>query len=178
MYQTRSSILSPLKSVISLLVVLVLGACGFHPLYENHEREGSKVCGNFTVDKITKYDVSGEKLQYELQDLLNEACISTDKNYLVVLNITKTKEGIGIQRDREITRYNIHYVTSFTLKDKEADKIVYHGTSIMVGGYDAQVSDYGTYALEKDTERKLFDETAYDISMKISNTLKQKEKSQ
>ena len=43
-----------------------------------------------------------------------------------------------------------------------------------IGGFDAQVSDYGTYALEEDTEKKLLEEMANDITLKISTVLLRK----
>ncbi len=175
MYQTRYSTLLSAKNLIVVTLIVAVSACGFKPLYAKKEKDGSyKSCNNFVVSKIKSFGISGQRLQYKLQDALNQACVNPDVDYRVTLDVIKTKEGSSIQKDREVTRYNLNFNAKFSVTDSAKDKMVYHGNSTMVGGFDAQVSDYGTYALEQDTEKKLLEEMANDIALKISSVLLRK----
>lgn len=171
MYQTKFSTLWLAKFLLLTFAIFALSSCGFRPLYSNPGKNAGKSCDNFTVDKLEKFDLAGQKLQYKLQDSLNQACINSNVKYGVSVDLTKSKEAIAIQKDREITRYNLHYIGNFTVSDKSSGKEIYKGSTNMVGAFDAQTSDYGTYALEQDTESKLFEEIASDISLKISSNL-------
>jgi hypothetical protein len=128
------------------------------------------MCDNFSVNKVETTGTAGQKLKYKLQDALNAACIKPENKYNIVIELTKTKEALGIQKDREITRYNLNLSGSYKVTD-ENGKNLYNGTSIMVGGFDTVTSDYGTYALEIDTEEKLLEEMANDIALKVSAKL-------
>lgn len=171
MFQIKFSTLSLLKNFALAAIIISISSCGFKPLYENKERKRGEDCNNFTVLDNKYSRVPFQKLKYNLQDALNLACISPDKNYKVKVNITKNREGVGIQKDREVTRYNLSLLGSFDVLNSE-NKTVTSGTSKMVGGYDAVISDYGTYALEQDTELKLLEEMANDISLKIASKLR------
>jgi hypothetical protein len=171
MFQIKFSTLLSLKNFAVAALIISVTSCGFKPLYENKERKGGQDCNNFSVLDNNYSRVTFQKLKYNLQDSLNLACINPDKNYKVKVNITKTREGVGIQKDREVTRYNLRLVGSFTVIDSK-EKTVTSGTSNMIGGYDAVISDYGTYALEQDTELKLLEEMANDIALKIASKLR------
>ena len=175
MFQTKFS-MSWLASSLLVALVMVTASCGFKPLYANKERSGGKSCSNFHVNKISDFDTAGQKLQYKLEDALNLACVNSDKQYEITVNLTKGKGGSAIQKDTEITRYNISFTGSFSVKDKTTNKVVYSGTSVMTGSFAAQTSDYGTYALERDIDGKLLEEMANDITLKTSSSLLNKAK--
>ncbi len=160
-----------LRALSLVAVVVLVSSCGFKPLYAQKGRDGTRSCSNFKVEKAKNPTLGAQRLQYRLQDSLNLACINTDKNYKVIVNVSREREAIAIQKDREITRYNLNLVGSYTVVDTTTNKPVDTGTSIMVGGFDAVFSDYGTYALEHDTEKKLYEEMANDLSLKISSRL-------
>lgn len=175
MFQGRSSISLLAKSLSVFAAVIMLASCGFKPLYAKQEKDGQyTTCKNFVVAKMKDFGVSGQRMQYKLQDSLNQACINPDKDYRVTIDMTKSRDATAIQKDREVTRYNLTFNALFSVIDTATDKEVYHGNSSMVGGFDAQVSDYGTYALEEDTEKKLLEEMANDITLKISTVLLRK----
>ena len=166
--------LSLLKSYFVLVLVLVVASCGFKPLYKKAEGENAHSCTNFTVAKMKAFRVPGQKMQYELQDALNQACINQDKNYRVEVDLSKTKGALAIQKNRAITRYNLTIVGNYRVYEDAAEKPSYQGTSTMVGGFDAVTSDYGTYALEEDTQVKLMDEMANDMALRISSQILRK----
>jgi LPS-assembly lipoprotein len=176
MFQTKFSTSSLLKSAILLSFVSVVASCGFTPLYKKTNGDKSNSCTNFTVEKIKSFSISGQKMQYNLQDRLNQACINQNKEYKIQVDVVKTKGAGSIQKDREVTRYTLNLVGSYKVFEGDSEKAKFDGKSVMVGSFDAVTSDYGTYALEDDTQEKLLEEMANDISLKISSQLLSKRK--
>jgi len=163
-----------LRNICLLVLIFLVSSCGFKPLYAKKDGEKNHSCDNFTVDKIKGYFIPGQKMQYKLQDSLDQACINQNKQYYISMDIIKGKNALSIQKDREITRYSLTLTGNYQLFEKGADKPLYTGTSVMVGSYDAVTSDYGTYALEEDTQAKMLEEMANDITLKISSQLLRK----
>jgi len=171
---TKFSISSSRNIILAAFVTILVTSCGFTPLYA---KKGGKThsCTNFTVSEIKGFDISGQKLQYRLQDSLNQVCIKEQNNYRITMDLRKSKEAIAIQRDRVITRYNLNISGTYKVYKVGEEKPITTGTSNMVGGYDTVISDYGVYALEQDTEEKLLEEMANDITLRVSSVLLRKD---
>lgn len=174
MFLTRYSMLWLAKNSLLLALVVTLSSCGFKPMYAKKGRDGTRACSNFAVEKIADQKLSTQRLRYKLQDALNQACINTDKNYRITVEIIRNREASSIEKDRTITRYNLNIVGNFNVFEGKSDKAIYNGASNMIGGFDTVVSDYGTYALEQDTEMKLMEEMANDMALRISSGLLRK----
>ncbi len=166
-----------MKKFFTFLLVISLASCGFEPLYanKNKSKNGSGKCSNFKVGD-PKISLPGKRMQYLIQDKLNQACMNSDKNYLVDINSTLSEEAISIQIDRQVTRFNVILDSDYTLRDLDENKTLLTGKTKSVGGYDAVLSEYGRYALRQDAKNKLAEEMAQDISFKILYYLKNKNK--
>lgn len=157
------------KYLILLLLSFAVASCGFKPLYK---REKNQVggCKNFSVD-VKPLDVSGQKLKYNLMDQLNIACIRPEDNFDITVTTLKSKQNLGVQKNREVTRYNVILESSYSVYDNSAKKTIYTSKSRVSGAFDAQISDYGTYAIEQDTYNKLSEDLAREISLKVASKI-------
>jgi LPS-assembly lipoprotein len=156
-------------SLISLTLIMVITAsCGFKPLYAKRSAD-SALCDNFRVKEVNLQDI-GQRLRYNLQDSLNNSCLGDDKKYQISISLERSLQALAIQKDREVTRYNAILVGDFSLIDEKGE-VIFAGSSKMIGGFDAVVSDYGTYAQEQDALDKLAEEMARDISLRIAAKL-------
>ncbi|MDX1950181.1 MAG: hypothetical protein SFT90_06760 [Rickettsiales bacterium] len=166
-----------MKHFLTLLLLLTLASCGFEPLYENKNRgENSKSkCSNFKV-KDPAISLPGKRMQYAIQDKLNQACINIDQSYFVDLNAVISEQAVAIQIDRQVTRFNVVLDGNYSLKNNETGKVLFDGRTRSVGGYDAVASEYGRYALKQDAKNKLAEEMAQDIAFKILYFLKSDKK--
>ncbi len=160
-----------MKNLITLSLILFLTSCGFEPLYKKSEAGGA--CDNFKVNTV-EFSLAGQKMQYMIQDKLNQACIDPTKEYVVDVKMALTEEAVAIQKDRQVTRYNVVLDATYKLIDLVTNKDIYTGKTRSIGGYDAVTSDYGTYALKQDTKNKLAEEMAREIAFKISYLIKSK----
>ena len=91
------------------------------------------------------------------------------------LNITLTKESaaIGIQQDREATRFNIIIRAKYQLLRIDDNSEIDAGTLKVVGSYDAVDSQYATFVAEEDTSFRIIKELAHDIKTRLSISLSQ-----
>lgn len=160
-----------MKIIFSFLFLGLLASCGFKPLYEKAEANGA--CDNFKVNSVD-FSLAGQKMQYIIQDKLNQACINPEKDYIIDVKVIMTEEAVAIQKDRQVTRYNVVLDASYKISDLVSGKDIYSGKTKSIGGYDAVFSDYGTYALKQDTKNKLAEEMGREIAFKISYLLKSK----
>ncbi|HCR85496.1 MAG TPA: hypothetical protein DIV86_02345 [Alphaproteobacteria bacterium] len=160
------------KFLTLLLLSFAVVSCGFTPLYKRPEGKKS-ACNNFTV-QINDIDSANQRLKYKLQDILNVSCILPDKKFNVVTTVNRSKQGLGVQKDREVTRFNVILDSSYNVFDSD-NKNIYSSRSRISGAFDAQISDYGTFALEQDTVNKLVEELAREISLKIASKLAKKQ---
>lgn len=163
MFQIKSSIL--LQTSFALIFFLSISSCGLQPIYAK-KGANSNLCNNFTVSS-KNYKEVGNKIKYKIQDRLNQACIDEKTNYKVELELDKGQEEVSIQKDREVTRYNVTLHVKYKIFVEGNKKLFAEGSKSLVGGYDAVASDYGTYSNEQDTFEKLSSEMAEDLSLKI-----------
>lgn len=171
MFQIKFSILLLSSIIFSCFIV---SSCKLKPLYAKKNIGGHNLCKNFDV-KLDEETIEGQKLKLKLSDLLNQTCIMQDNNYNIEVKLAKSKQGLGIQRDREITRFNMLLTVIYKVHSENDDKVIYSAKSRASGAFDAQVSDYGTYAIEQDTVYKLAEELAEEIALKITTKIIQQQ---
>lgn len=161
--QTKFKMKTSAKFIFSGLI-LALSSCGFTPLYKSQELDSTNICDNFTVES-THFEEIAREVKYPLQDRLNRSCTNIDQNYIVKLSLDKSEEPVSIQKDREVTRYNVSLNIRYDVVENGED--LFSGNKRLIGGYDAVTSDYGTYIQEVDTAKKLAQEMSNDIALKI-----------
>jgi hypothetical protein len=160
-----------MKKIIALVLVLALAACGFEPLYAEKQNNKSILVGSsFDIKKIDKFGRAGQKLQFELEDLLNYSK-GGQKKYRLVVTPEKSKEGIGVQKDRFITRYNLRVRATYEVFEIASSRKIFDGATQAVGSFNAVDSDFGTYSLEENTLISLMDELAKEIVLSVSTKL-------
>jgi LPS-assembly lipoprotein len=162
-----------LRKIFILVTVLSLTACGFAPV---HQRYGGKVFGaegDLAAIKLGNIGDQKERtdqvLKTNLGRELNLSSINAKKKYILNITLTDSIAGLGVKKDKEITRYNIIFTANYTLQDIETKEEVTRGRSKIVGGYDAVASDFGTYAAKKDVEGRIMNELAKDIKLRLTS---------
>lgn len=149
--------------------------CGFSPVYgeRGHRapQEDGKLRESFAavrVDPIT-FGRAGQRLQGQLEDLLHPAQEKVQDRYVLHVDLKKNIEGLGIQRNREITRYDLEVTATYRLTEIATGRELTKGTSRMVEGYDAALSDFATFSAEEDTLQRIMGELARDIHTRLSS---------
>lgn len=156
-------------------VLLSLQSCGFKPVHGSttlsngageHQTNRSQHLASIQVAPIAGR--LGQKLRTRLKELLNPKALMSQQRYKLVIGLNKQATAIGIQQDREITRFNLLIQANYQLYSIGDNKLVQQGTVKRVGSYDAVDSQYATFIAEEDTSFRVVQELAQDIRTRLS----------
>lgn len=165
----RNFRIAELALVIALAIIL--SGCGFRPVYEL--KTGERSLSEISVRPVD-FGRAGQILTTELEDLFNPGRKASAPKYTLFLALDRKKEGLAIQQDKEVTRYNLIVKADYRLEEIGAGKVITSGSSRVFGSFDAVESDFGTYAAEEDTLNRIMKELAKNIEMKLQAALPKK----
>ena len=153
-----------MKRALTLVVGMLLGGCGFHPLYGGMNSAMSETLSSIYVEPVP------ERIGYELRntmiDLLDGPGTASGASYRLKLALSETTQGIALQNDATITRYNDTLTVTYELSDM-AGHVVTRGTETGLSAYNvlpsAPNANYGTLAAQQDADKR----AAQDIAERI-----------
>jgi len=165
------------RFVLVLALAVPAGACGFHPLYGEigSQRAGQAVFNSIYVDPIP-----GERIGYQLRNNLIEqlqgAAVPQDALYRLVVTTTQGLEGIAVEPDASITRYNFNLVAHYVLSNIHTGAIIKSGDESTLSEYDVVSSPYSTLVAQQAAERRATEDIAgrvrVDLAVHFHNTAK------
>lgn len=147
----------------ALCLALSAGGCGFHPLY------GSSGVTAQTADKLAAIYVEPipEKLGYELRntliDLFDASGRPSEGAYRLRVTLGEKSEGIAIQNDAAITRYNDTLTITYVLTDTATNAVVTKGVETGLSAYNVVASPYATLVAQQDADKRAAEDIAYRI---------------
>jgi LPS-assembly lipoprotein len=131
------------------LALVALAGCGFSPALA----PGSAADGvRGQIDVATPSDITGFELVRALESRLGP---SEAPRYLLTADIRLRDEGVGIQPDQSIPRYNLQGIADYTLTDLATGATV---TSGQVANFTSYLATSGTVAItsaQLDARRRL-----------------------
>ncbi|HEX4303507.1 MAG TPA: LPS assembly lipoprotein LptE [Rhizomicrobium sp.] len=149
-----------MKRAAALLSAFVVSACGFHPLYGGSNGGMQTTLATIYVEPVP--DKIGYELRNTMIDLLDGPGTPAGAVYHLKLALTQTTQGVALQNDAAITRYNDTLKVTYTLTDLKG-KVVTSGVETGLSAYNVlpsitrqQQSDanYGTLAAQQDADRR------------------------
>ncbi len=148
---------------------LLLGACGFSPLYEAHDQLTDPVLASVAVDQIN--DHLGVVLTNHLRDGFNPG---GDGAPVYQLHVDLTEESIGIayRTDGTIAQTQVNLTATWTLRRLSDRKLVGNGTSLGTTFYDDMPDAYANTTAKQSGEMRAVDTLADDIHARIALLLK------
>lgn len=153
-----------MKRSASFVIALLLGGCGFHPLYGGVDGGMSKTLSSIYVEPVP--DRIGYELRNTMIDLLDGPGSEVGAAYRLKLTLNETTQGIALQNDATITRYNDKLTVSYELSDM-AGHVVTKGAETGLSAYNVLPSspnaNYGTLAARQDADKR----AAQDIADRI-----------
>ncbi len=164
------------KTLIGLLAVLGLSACGFEPLYVQRDTQSSWYFGGKTDTSITAEmsqikvetiaDRFGQQLRNDLLDLITPRGVPKNPQYrLKVKLVDRQVVQQAMRRDITATSERVTYRVSYELL-KESDTLV-KGDSIAYVSYDIMANPYSTTMAQKKTETDAAKIIANDIALRL-----------
>jgi LPS-assembly lipoprotein len=149
-------------------VAASLGACGFHPLYATGPsgNEGmTQYYQQVLVEPIQGRQ--GVHLRNQLMDVFTPGGTPTSAAYRLSIRLEEQKEGLAIQQDTRITRYNYNLTAKYELKDAVSGQILDKGISRSIAPYNVVDSQFATLSAERDAQERAAREVGEDIRVRL-----------
>lgn len=157
---------------MALTLCLALAACGFEPLYG----EGA---GRETVAEMAEIGIApmpdriGQKLRNALIDQVTPRGQLADSRYQLDVVVTTRRDGVAVQRDATVTRFNLYVSAQFRLFDRqtppgERREPLLAGRSHTIAAFNALSADFANIMAERDAEDRAARDLASDITQRLA----------
>jgi LPS-assembly lipoprotein len=146
-----------MKKLAVLAACLLLEACGFHPMYG---KSLAPQLSSVYVEQIAERD--GYELRNSLIDALHSDGDPAGKNYRLKVVLNESSQGIALQNDASITRYNNRLDARYTLSDASGN-VLTSGSQTELSAYNVVASPYATLVAEQDASKR----AALDVAERI-----------
>jgi LPS-assembly lipoprotein len=162
-----------MKRTPVLAIAVLLGGCGFHPLYGGANGGMSDTLSSIYVEPVP--DRLGYELRNTMIDLLDGPGTDVGAAYRLKLSLNETTQGLALQNDPNnnvtITRYNDTLSVTYELSDRSG-KLVTKGVETGLSSYNvlpsSQVANYGTLAAQQDADRRAAEDIADRIRFDLN----------
>ena len=145
-----------------LATCFLLAGCGFHPLYA--KRTAPELASVF-VEPIAERD--GYEMRNTLIDLFDSDGQETGKRYHLKITLSESSQGIALQNDATITRYNQTLGAKFVLSDAQGTEL-YHGEQAEMTAYNVVQSPYATNVAQMDSSKRAAQDLAERIRLQLA----------
>jgi LPS-assembly lipoprotein len=159
-----------MKNLAVLAACSLLGACGFHPMY------GTSLAPQLSsvyVEPIAERD--GYELRNSLIDALHSDGDPAGKTYRLKVVLNETSQGIALQNDASITRYNNRLEARYTLSDMRGNALT-TGNQTELSAYNVVASPYATLVAEQDASKRAAQDVAERIHLDLGVWFRQHKK--
>jgi LPS-assembly lipoprotein len=149
------------RALLIACACLALAGCGFHPLY------GGKLqpqLASIYVEPLEGRD--GYALRNQLIDLLGSDGREAGKIYHLALTLNQVSNGVTLQNDATITRYNDTITATYVLTDTKGTEVT-RGSQTSLSSFNVSSSPYSTLAAQQDSDRRAGDDLADRIRMDL-----------
>ena len=155
------------RAVVVAAAAISLAGCGFRPLYAvGTTPDGmSSYFGQVYVDPIPGRQ--GVHLRNQLLDAMTPGGTPSSAAYNLNVQLNDTKEGLAIQENTQITRYNYTLTAKYELRDAVSNEVLDKGTARAIAAYNVVDSQFGTQSAERDAQERAAREVGEDIRLRI-----------
>lgn len=150
-------------TVGGVMLALVVSGCGFHPLYGDTgaTAETAEKLAAIYVDPIPDNKL-GYELRNELIDLFDASGDPSKDIYRLRVTLNTKSEGVAIQNDAAITRYNDTLTVSYSLTDAKG-QVITKGIETGLSAYNVVTSPYATQTAQQSADKNAAIDIAYRI---------------
>ena len=156
-----------MKRALTLAACMLLSGCGFDPLYGSHT--APQLAGIF-VEPIPDRD--GYEMRNQLIDLFNSDGQEAGKRYRLKITLNEASQGIALQNDATITRYNQTLNAHFVLSDAQGT-LLYQGDQSEWTAYTVVPAPYATFSAQIDSSKRAAQDLAERIRLQLAAWFRQ-----
>lgn len=158
-----------MKRRAAVLVLLgVLAACGFRPLY-GERAQGPEVEAQFAaIDIAPISDRLGQLVRNHLLDAMNPYGRPQRPAYRLEVILSPTQESLAFREDDTATRVNLRLAATYVLKRARSDEILLEGGTRVIASYNVTRQDYATLIADRDARARAAREVADEIVTRLA----------
>ena len=145
-----------------VVLPLILSACGFRPMYG---RSLGPALSSIYVEPIAERD--GYELRNSLIDALQSDGDKAGKAYRLKITLNESSQGIALQNDATITRYNNRLEAHYVLSDMQGNELT-SGIQTELSAYNVVQSPYATLTAHQDSAKRAAQDVAVRIHLDLS----------
>jgi LPS-assembly lipoprotein len=150
------------------LVAVASASCGFRPLY-GADASGAAIVAEFGAMRIGELDERlGQMVRNELLDLVTPLGEPADPRYILQVDLFEEKQGLAIERDATITRFNLTLTANYDLLDARTRARVISGTVRATAAYNVLRAEFANVIAERDAEARTARVVAEEIKTRLS----------
>ncbi len=146
---------------------LALSACGFRPLYAT----GTTPDGMETYfSQVFVEPIPGRQgvhLRNQMMDALTPEGTPGSAAYKLSIKLEDVKEGLAIQSNTQITRYNYRLTAHYELRDTVSGEVLDKGLARAIAAYNVADSQFATQSAERDAQERAAREVGEDIRLRL-----------
>ena len=151
----------------------LVSACGFQPL---HGRQQTGAGATFALSQISIPPISerlGQLLRIELANRLTPKGPPLAPDYVLNVELTESKQSLGVRKDATATRANLIITANFDLLDSQAGKKLLSGNVRSINSYNILDAKFATLSAESDARRRALRDLATEIQSRLGIFLSQ-----
>lgn len=153
-----------------LAVMLLAGACGFQPLYgtSRSSLDGAVVAELAAVRIAPIPERVGQIVRNDLLDRLTPLGEPASPQYGLTVGLEEAKEGLAIQIDDTVTRFNLTLTANYVLENADTGSIVTAGSVRATAAYNVLRSDFANVVAERDAQRRAAREVSDELKTRLA----------
>ena len=148
---------------------LMLGACGFAPLYGTLGRPAADQSDFDSVSIAGIPDRSGQYLRNALMDRLYSQGRPDNARYTLTIEpIRENKTDLDLTKDSTVTRRQLRLTTHMALKDIATGQVVLDRDLLAVNSFNVLFNQYDTTVSEDDVRQNALDDLARQVEVQLA----------
>lgn len=151
-----------------LLAGALVGGCGFRPLY-GQRGYGDRVTAHLAaIQLLPDRDRIGLQIYNHLRDMLTPRGPAARPLYRLSFSVIEEKDGLAIESDESITRYNLSLNATFVLQTADNGSVLTEGQTRATAAYNVIRSEYANLQAERDAQSRAAREVAFEIQTRLA----------
>ena len=133
---------------------LLLGACGFQPLYRQDTAGGGTVPLMAAISVPPPTERLDQLVRSELMDRLNPTGLSAAKRYVLYIKVAEARGAVLVTRNESVSRFNLVEALEYRLTDSDTGRTLTTGTLSSSASYNVLRAEYSNLAAEEDARTR------------------------
>jgi LPS-assembly lipoprotein len=151
-----------------LLLGLALAGCGFQPLYGRSGPEAASPLEHMAAIRIAPLpDRVGQQMHNLLRDRLNPRGQPREPAYRLDLELSESRQELGIRKDETATRANLILSARFILREFASDRVLLEGRTSSVNSFNILTNQFATSFSESDARKRALRELSDSIRTRL-----------